>query len=293
MGGVNHMRLGKFPPVQMPDHMNLKLQYDQFVSITSIGAEGQEVWSLNSCYDPYTSGTGGQPGGFSVWDTLYGNYRVLATEVQLEAVDQTATNSALVVLAPTNQANPSQTAQQAARGRHAVAALATQQKPPRIYAKYHLSDLFGITDQAILDVPQYQAAIGSSPGAQYYFAINTHTAGATDTVVVWVRITYYVRMEAPIYTFSSPMPFSMFEQRLEELRRIDQSKKDIMRLRVAARSSSTSGELTSCQLNPHLVGGSEPQDALAAPLALQPAESASEKIARLERLVSALLIKSP
>ncbi len=69
------------------------LRYCQAVTLTA-GAAGvfgtEQVFRLNSLYDPDLTGTGHQPYGFDTLATLYYKYKVLAVRVSLKVSDPSA-----------------------------------------------------------------------------------------------------------------------------------------------------------------------------------------------------------
>ncbi len=76
-----------------PQVMNVSLRYGQLVTLTAgvAGVYGTEqVFRLNSLYDPDLTGTGHQPYGFDTLSSIYFHYKVTAVTVSMIFSDPSA-----------------------------------------------------------------------------------------------------------------------------------------------------------------------------------------------------------
>jgi len=63
-----------------------------------------------------------------------------------------------------------------------------------------VSELFGMTDEAVLGDINCRAAVGANPTNQYYIHVACECSTTTLQTMVWVKLTYYTRFEWPAVT---------------------------------------------------------------------------------------------
>jgi hypothetical protein len=176
----------------------LKFIYEDYRTITSSSGIGEYVYRLNSLFDPDFTGVGGQPPGFDQWKLLYGVYRVLACQVDIEVADENG--FALCTMAPT--VGSALFADPTAMGalRHSKSVLVTNFMPKKMSALFHIADVFGVNDDSVLMDDLYGALISANPSNSCYLHIAQRTTGVGDLCLWRVRLTFYARLEQPIAT---------------------------------------------------------------------------------------------
>lgn len=189
--------LSGFRPVMWPTVFPAKLVYSDYRPLTCVASQVEYVYRLNSLFDPDQSGVGGQPDGFDQLKALYGRYRVMAVDVEVQAVGQSA--NGLITCAPTDTPGGFTSAEEVAGLRYAKTAAFSSTQVGRLKTRYHIGKLLGYSDDAMLGNSNVEAAITASPSFQQYLVIAVEGgSSATQVQNVWVRLTYYARMEVPI-----------------------------------------------------------------------------------------------
>lgn len=197
--GNHHIPLRGFNQKQVPDCTLIKMVYADYRAVASAAGQGSYVYRFNSCFDPDATGVGGQPDGFDQWKTLYQQYRVVACGVHVEC--QALATVALCTVTPSVSITPSSSAEEQVglrRSKGKVCQLGG------MVAKFDMllrpSDTFGVPDQHVLDNNDFAATTTSNPNSAAYVKIEMETAGATDSVQIFVVLTMYTRFEKPVET---------------------------------------------------------------------------------------------
>jgi hypothetical protein len=198
MSSIVHRSLGGFRSANIPDMSALKFIYEDYRTITSSSGIGEYVYRLNSLFDPDFTGVGGQPPGFDQWKLLYGVYRVLACQVDIEVADENG--FALCTMAPT--VGSALFADPTAMGalRHSKSVLVTNFVPKKMSALFHIADIYGVNDESVLLDDLYGALVTANPSNSCYLHIAQRTTGVGDLCLWRVRLTFYARLEQPIAT---------------------------------------------------------------------------------------------
>jgi len=200
LAGVNHLPLGQFARPEMPDHMSIRFVYSDFRPLVATGGIAEYIYRANSLFDPDASGLGGQPQGFDQWKTLYSYYRVVAVGVEVCAASNTSASGGLLAVAAVDTSSATSSPEELAGTRRAVSCQYTDAQPGRVKALWRISDLFGMTDEAVLGDINCRAAVTANPTNQYYINVAVETSTSTLQTMVWVKLTYYARMEWPTVT---------------------------------------------------------------------------------------------
>jgi hypothetical protein len=165
--------------------------------LTCTGSQAEYVYRLNSLFDPDQTGVGGQPDGFDQLKALYGRYRVIAVDVEVQCAGQSA--NGLLAIAPSDTAGGFLSAEEIAGLRYAKAAAFTATQNAKVAARYHIGKLLGYSDEAMLGNSNVEAAISGNPSFQQYLIVAVEGGtSSTQTQNIWVKLTYYARMEVPI-----------------------------------------------------------------------------------------------
>jgi len=185
----------------MPDEMTLKLVYSDFRTVTSASSQGEYVYRGNSLFDCDFTGVGGQPDGFDQWKLLYGVYRVVAADVEVQACG--GNGFGLLAVAPATTSASFISAEETSGLRKAKSCVFSTTEVAKVRARYHTGAVLGKEDVAVLSDPNDAAAVTANPTEQYFIHVSTETSGASDIVYVWTKITYYCRLEAPLSTLDT------------------------------------------------------------------------------------------
>lgn len=197
--GVERMPLTGFRSVMWPTCLPVKLRYDDYRVLTAVGNEAFYTYRLNSLFDPDQSGAGAQPEGFDQLKTLYGRYRVIAAKCTVEAQGNGANTNGFVAMAPIDNSSLSIDAESLAALRYGVGKTFSQTESARMTKTYHIGDLLGYSDEAVLGNSNLDAAISASPSFQQYLMVQVETGNsATGQTMIRVQIEFYARMEVPI-----------------------------------------------------------------------------------------------
>ncbi len=85
-GAISYLKLNS--PSLLPDQTYVKLKYRERVNLT--GTSGNQVYRMNSLFDPNFTGGGSQPLGFDQWKTFYGHYQVLGSAIKIVTLNNSA-----------------------------------------------------------------------------------------------------------------------------------------------------------------------------------------------------------
>lgn len=203
LAGDKDLPLTGFLQVQVPDVTSIKFVYSDFRSITSSASQGEYVYRLNSVFDPDSTGVGGQPDGFDLWKTLYSQYRVVACDVEVQCVGFSGIG--FVAMGPSPNSTSFTSAEEIAGLRKSKGGIFTlgQGAVTKLHRMYRISDLNGISDESLLANDSFAATTTSNPSRMFYLHIGTETAGASDVAYVWVKLTYFTRLENAADTLDS------------------------------------------------------------------------------------------
>lgn len=182
--------------------MALKLVYSDYRVLAAAGSQTEYVYRLNSIFDPDFTGVGGQPDGYDLWSPMYAQYRVVACDVEVMAA--ALAGSALVSMAPSASSGSFLSAEELAGFAHARSSVANLSgQVAKLKYRYRMSALGGLGDASLLSESDWAAAIGGNPNQTQYLHVAAETSGTTDSVMVWTKLTYYVRLERKITTLDS------------------------------------------------------------------------------------------
>jgi hypothetical protein len=164
----------------VPDIYCVKLRYRQRLNIASTsGAFSYAQWSGNSLYDPYVTGGGSYPEGYTTLSALYTQYRVVASKIRVEFTTVGTTAPAQTFeIAITHEPN-------------AVAPSSMEAMIASPYSKHYLNagvtnpvpilensmtthKIFGVEPSAVLDDSRFTGAAGLSG-----------TGGSPSNLSIW------------------------------------------------------------------------------------------------------------
>jgi len=200
--GDRHLSLAGYLQAQVPDVTLIKMVYSDYRVIVAGASQASYVYRINSCLDPDFTGVGGQPDGFDQWKTLYQQYRVVACDVKVHVA--ALAGAALCTMTASTNSTASSSADEQVGLRRARAQLANVGgQIAKMEQRYRVSDVYGVSDQAVLDEDNYAAAITGNPNGVAFLRIECETSGAADSLMVWTTLTMYTRFEKPVDTQDS------------------------------------------------------------------------------------------
>lgn len=201
--GEHLLSLRGFRSVQMPDVSAVKFVYSDYRVLTCSASQADYVYRCNSLFDPDATGVGGQPDGFDQWKTLYGVYRVVAVEIEVQATGNGSFNGLLAV-GPADTSASYTSAEEVAGLRRAGGAAFSSTEVAKVHKLWHIGQLLGRSDETVLADPNCSAALTTNPATQYYAHVAIEMGNsASGQAAVWTKLTYYARMEVPIQTIDT------------------------------------------------------------------------------------------
>jgi hypothetical protein len=167
----------------------------EWVAATTTAGPGTFTYqfSLNSLFDPNTTGTGHQPRGFDQIKTLYNRYRVYGVSYRVTGVlDSIPTNQATFLgVNPINGTNSSTTSDAAAESNWGAAVPISIYAPNSISGFVNLPQLNGKTPEAYMADDTTQADISASPSESMHLIVSVQNlAGTAVSAYIFVQLEY-------------------------------------------------------------------------------------------------------
>lgn len=182
--------------------MNVKLTYTQvFTLISSTGGVfgSQQVFALNSLYDPDITGGGHQPYGYDSMSTLYERYKVNGVLVDITAVDPDNASATIgvMLITPSSTDSLAGLAIQTVKEKpmcvtRTVVDSGSQKTRLKTYIPMHTA--FGWTrDQFHGDMENTTAPINNNPGSipKLNLAVANNRGNSGYSLVCEVKLTYF------------------------------------------------------------------------------------------------------
>lgn len=179
-----------------PDAVFVKLNYVQTVPMT-VAASEQQVFSINSVFDPDTTGSGHQPMGLPAYNNFYQNYRVYASKIYIRAVNLKLNEPVQITVHPGNLNPPFVASQSLAQTLEQPYVKWKTITPPnaggstsiQCYMTVKKLDAGDVSDQ------DFQAVTGSDPLQQKFWIIRAYSDNTASFLAIrlHVKITYYVK----------------------------------------------------------------------------------------------------
>lgn len=200
-GGLGFSKFFATGPV--PPRMMVALPYSLEAVLTAGGSSvfgTEEIFRLNSIYDPLYSGTGIYPNGYTAWSGFYADYRVHAVEIDILFHDPSAAGViAGALIEYSNDSfglggNSIQTADSIQRADVRPVPVTGEQQV-RIQRRFNIWDADGNTRLQWLANPGYQAVFGQNPTLCPLMRVAVACASsATPTCAVLTRLVFHVEL---------------------------------------------------------------------------------------------------
>jgi len=192
-----------------PDKICVPLNY--FHDLALGGAVSVEnLYNLNSLFDPDRTGVGHQPSGFDQWSAFYNRYRVDRVRVQLDFVNNSSTSVTSLLALPNNDATAINTVATLQAGCEAPfawsRAIATNagMNVCRYVRSFNLNQIVGVTAAKYEADDSYQAVTSASPTEMIALHVVAQDFGFSTNVNILARVkityftTFYDRNQLPI-----------------------------------------------------------------------------------------------
>lgn len=177
-----------------------KVKYSETLGVTSTaGILQQQIWRLNSIFDPNYSGTGHQPYGHDQLSQLYERYRVFKCKWRIRVMNRSSVD-AQVTVTPSNHAISSSNSDLIA------------EFPRSVTKQLEYSTGSGLTFTGVATLPslngqtsaeykgddRFQALFGANPTELMYLTLSMYApTSASVTASVAVTLVYYVECFDP------------------------------------------------------------------------------------------------
>jgi len=195
-------------PFMVNNSQSVKLRYfDAWNVETGVGTFGEQIFALNSIYDPDETGVGGTPTGAAAWAGLYQKYKVTGAKIRVTANNVDGTVPAMAgyfLTGPGGDKTASSgtdLSQRLTEGKNAWYRLsqAKDQANQMMVFKPQYIDFAKLVGRGYYD-EEYSALMGANPSKLINMTFGCCGWFGTETSVAVqfaVQITYYV-------TFSNP-----------------------------------------------------------------------------------------
>lgn len=196
---TNKLTIRAFPGVTWPSMLKCKLQYVDYVGLTSGITLSYQMYRGNSLFDPDFTGIGHQPRGFDQLATLYERYYVGASKIVIRTIVNTSNANAILAVRAFNSLNvPTETViDQVMEARGCTYMFIQQQSNSRVISRYATtSGVMGESRASIKnDKDEWGAPITANPAAgnSWSWALHFQNADLSTSTNcrIWVKITYY------------------------------------------------------------------------------------------------------
>lgn len=190
-------------------HMYITLRYAQSVSNSTLTAAGNNnIFRLNSIFDPDAAVGGTQPYGYDQAAALYNRYRVLKTRYKVQFLAATGSYNCAVI--PSNgalNAAPSDLTTFTGAIMNPWAKYKTYSlgaAAPSFSGRLELNVLGGVAKNEYLADDRFEAQIGANPAEVISLNIaSQNPTGATITIAFVVELWYEVDLHDPILQAAS------------------------------------------------------------------------------------------
>lgn len=176
-----------------------RLRYTSVISRTlNAGIAADNVYRLNSIFDPDFTGTGTQPYGHDTYAQLYNRYRVFAASYRV-TFNTTSVNAALFSVVPNNSTSSISDIELAREMPRSKSKVGGQQgtSPAVIYGRISMPALNGQNRTQYMSDDRFQAIFGNNPTEDLCLHIVSQSPD-NITVRAVIDIVYHVEMFDPL-----------------------------------------------------------------------------------------------
>ena len=194
--------IARSPALLCPAVVRVPLKYStRLALVSSIGVYAEHNFAGNGLFDPDVTGVGTQPTGFDQWMAFYQKYRVLASHIQVRAINPTAATNAQsmadIGVVPTNTTTAFANSDVAGSQPYAKRTLANTigmgpNGPLRLSQSMETDLILGSSREAVITEQNYTGDAASNPANNWYWRIFQEPAdvASTQTIVYEIEITF-------------------------------------------------------------------------------------------------------
>lgn len=167
-------------------------------SIAGNGSTLDQVWNLNSTFDPNRTGTGHQPYGRDTYAVLYNRYRVYKVKAKFSC-NSSDTGGSRIIVVPTNTATAFTNPTLAAEQPRAFVGNFNTGNPYTFSKTYNLASIVGQTSAQYKSDDRFQALATADPSEviALHVLITDAVGGVVSNVFYTVEFTYFVEWFDP------------------------------------------------------------------------------------------------
>lgn len=192
-------------PFPVRQRVTMSYPHRNGISESTVGSGVSYTYSLNSLYDPNTTGVGSQPIGFDQFSALYGSFRVVAVDFVVEfisAVSSAATAISQVVGVLVNATNALPTNVQSWPGlpttRSRLITNTGGTNRCTFSARALPWKIIQIPRVQYMSSPDYAHTPTGNPARQIYLILYTFGSGSAVSAVTYdIRLIYHVELMQP------------------------------------------------------------------------------------------------
>lgn len=196
---TNRLTIRNFPGITWPSMLRTKLQYVDYVGITSGITLAYQMYRGNSLHDPDFTGAGHRPRGLDQLAGLYERYYVGASKIIIRCiVNSTNANAILAVRAFNSLSVPTEVViDQVMEARGCTYIFIQQQSNSKVMARYATTaGVMGESRASVKnDKDEWGAPVTANPGAvnSWSWALHMQNADLSTSTNcrIWVKIVYY------------------------------------------------------------------------------------------------------
>ena len=170
--------------------MNVRLVYEDLITLAPGTPLASYVFRGNSLYDPDYTGTGHQPRYYDQLTPVYGRYKVLGSECSVEMINGSATSGALFALTPNTEIltfTSWQLASELPRSKVSDIVPVSSRYPFKLKSRVSTTTICGLLPRQVND-EDWSASIGSNPLQLWYWNINISSIDTTTHLAVSFRV---------------------------------------------------------------------------------------------------------
>lgn len=179
----------------------VKLKYQQ--DWASNGTTIDQVFNLNSIFDPDRTGGGHQPLGRDQWVTFYNRYRVISTKYIIRSVGVSADSVWKVNVLASNDGATFTNVQLAGESPDATTKLVTNSSPAVFHGSFYMPRLNGQTTAQYMADDRFQALMSADPSEVLclhivHSAVGTDATPSASAIAHSITLIYLVELFDPI-----------------------------------------------------------------------------------------------
>lgn len=182
--------------IGFPDRLETTLRYVESYTFGSSATPAAQVWNLNSCFDPNSTGVGHQPSYYDTFSGVYGRYFVKAFKVKVQLVQQLNVG-VFGVIGYTDQAISSNSVEQISEAKYSMPFFLAPSGSGEASREIELP---WMSTGQLMGQPYTEAddnmyaAVGGSPTDTAWGHLKLAAMDGTTTISVYARVVIHFRV---------------------------------------------------------------------------------------------------